>query len=245
LASRPDNWEIRAIDLLIRLCRETGARCHIVHLATHLALPQIRAAKREGLPITVETCPHYLLFDADAIPDGATQFKCAPPIRKKETQDALWEALADGTLDFLASDHSPAPPDIKELLSGDFSKAWGGIAGLQFSIPAFWREAKRRGFSLESVQKFWSEGPANFIGFGGQKGKLAPGYDADLCIWHPEMEWTLVASDILHRHKVCPYTGRQMLGRTEKTFVGGNLVYDSGRFLHLACGQALLRSTNN
>ena len=241
LNSRPEDWEVKGIEMLIRLCRETGARCHIVHLATKEALPLIRAAKKEGLPLTVETCPHYLFFDADEIGDGQIQFKCAPPIRKKDTLDALWEALKDGTLDFLASDHSPAPPDVKQLESGDFSKAWGGIAGVQFSLPAFWAKASERGFAVESILKYWAEGPAAFIGMSQRKGKLAAGYDADILIWNPEEAWTLQESDILHRHKICPYTGKNLRGRVLKTFVSGQLVYDSGRFLHLAAGEAILK----
>jgi allantoinase len=240
LASRPDDWEVKAIEMLIRLCRETGSRCHIVQLATKEALPMIRAAKKEGLPLTAETCTHYLFFDADEIGDGQVEYKCAPPIRKKDTQDALWEALKDGTLDFLASDHSPAPPDVKQLESGDFSKAWGGIAGVQFSLPAFWAKASERGFAVESILKYWAEGPAAFIGTSQRKGKLAAGYDADILIWNPEETWTLQESDILHRHKICPYTGKTLRGRVLKTFVSGQLVYDSGRFLLLATGEAIL-----
>jgi len=241
LASRPDDWEVKAIELLIRLCRETGARCHIVHLATKEALPLIREAKREGLPLTVETCTHYLFFDADEIAEGQIQYKCAPPIRRKDTQDALWEALKDGTLDFLSSDHSPAPPEIKQLKSGDFSSAWGGIAGVQFSLSAFWAKASEKGFSPESVRRFWAEGPAEFIGLADRKGKLAPGFDADIMIWNPEVQWVPKEDDILHRHKISPYTGKVLKGLVEKTFVAGKLVYESGRFLHLAAGEAILR----
>lgn len=241
LASRPDSWETEAIRLLIRLCRETGARCHVVHLATQEALPHIRSARKEGLPFTVETCTHYLVFDASEIGDGQVAYKCAPPIRHKETRDALWEALSDGTLDFLASDHSPAPPGIKELESGDFSKAWGGIAGLQFSLTALWKSAYERNFPVHSILKYWAEGPADFIGLGHRKGKLAPGFDADILIWDPEVTWGLKESDILHRHKVCPYIGKTMKGRVEKTIVAGKLVYDAGRFMHLAAGEAILK----
>ena len=241
LASRPDDWEVKAIEMLIGLCRETGARCHIVHLATKEALPLIRAAKGEGLPLTAETCPHYLVFSADGIEDGQVQFKCAPPIRKKDTQEALWDALKDGTLDFLASDHSPAPPEVKQLESGDFSKAWGGIAGLQFSLPAFWEKASEKGFSPESLLKIWAERPAAFTGLGDRKGKLAAGYDADIFIWNPDFRYELASEEVLHRHKASPYIGRHLRGKVEKTFVGGCLVYDSGRFLHLNAGEAILK----
>ncbi len=241
LDSRPDDWEIRAIELLIRLCRETGVHCHIVHLATHRALPLIEAAKKEGLPLTVETCPHYLLFDADAMEDGLLQFQSAQSIRKSETQDSLWQALANGTLDFLASDQSPEQPSVVELKRGDFSKAWADIAGLQFSLTAFWEAAFQRGFPLESILKIWAEAPARFIGLDERKGRLAPGYDADIVVWNPEENWIVSESDLLHQQMESPYLGRTMRGRVKKTFVDGRLVYDSGRFLHLAAGEAILK----
>ena len=153
LASRPPHWETDAIALMIRLSEEFDVHVHIVHVSAAEALPLIRDAKKRGLRITAETCPHYLVFCAEEIPDGATEFKCAPPIRERANNELLWEALKDGTLDFVATDHSPAPPDIKEQQSGDFMKAWGGIAGLQFLLPAFWTGAKKRGFSLGDVAR--------------------------------------------------------------------------------------------
>ncbi|MBX2973256.1 MAG: allantoinase AllB, partial [Flavobacteriales bacterium] len=164
LASRPSKWETDAIALMIRLSEEFDVHVHIVHVSAAEALPLIRDAKKRGLRITAETCPHYLVFCAEEIPDGATEFKCAPPIRERANNELLWEALKDGTLDFVTTDHSPAPPDIKEQESGDFMKAWGGIAGLQFLLPAFWTGAKERGFSLEEVVRLLCTNPAEFLG---------------------------------------------------------------------------------
>lgn len=242
LKSRPKSWENDAIDLVIKLCRETEARVHIVHLSSAEALPAIRKGKAEGLPLTVETCPHYLVFNAEDIAEGQTQFKCAPPIREKANNDQLWEALSDGTIDFLGSDHSPAPPDLKQTESGDFAKAWGGIAGLQFLMPAFWTEARKRGFTEADVVRLLSSAPSVFCGLETWKGKIARGADADLVIWNPEAAFTLTTDQILHRHKVCPYQGNTMMGVVDKTIVGGQKVYDSGRFLHLAQGSVLYPS---
>ncbi|MBK9597941.1 MAG: allantoinase AllB [Flavobacteriales bacterium] len=220
LASRPTSWETDAIALMIRLSEEYDVHVHIVHVSAAEALPLIRAAKKRGLRITAETCPHYLVFCAEDIPDGATEYKCAPPIRERANNELLWEALKDGTLDFVATDHSPAPPDIKEQQSGDFMKAWGGIAGLQFLLSAFWTGAKERGFSLEDVARLLCEHPADFLGMK-KKGRIAPGCDADLVIWDPEASFVVKEEDIQHRHKLTPYVGRRLNGVVERTVVGG------------------------
>ena len=240
LKSRPKAWENRAIDLVIKLCRESGARVHIVHLSSAEALPEIRKAKKEGLPLTVETCPHYLIFNAEDIPDGHTQFKCAPPIRERSNNDLLWEAVIDGTIDFIATDHSPAPPELKEVESGNFKKAWGGVAGLQFLLPAFWTEAKKRGLAVESLVSLLSTNPALFCGMEEKKGKIAIGYDADLMVWEPETTFVLTEDLIEHRHKICPYTGLTFYGKVTKTIIAGTEVFDSGRFVHLGQGNILL-----
>ncbi len=203
---------------MIRLSEEFDVHVHIVHVSAAEALPLIRDAKKRGLRITAETCPHYLVFCAEEIPDGATEYKCAPPIRERANNELLWEALKDGTLDFVATDHSPAPPDIKEQQSGDFMKAWGGIAGLQFLLPAFWTGAKERGFSLEDVARLLCEHPAQFLGLK-QKGRIAPGCDADLVIWDPEASFVVKEEDIQHRHKLTPYVGRTLFGVVERTIV--------------------------
>ncbi len=229
LASRPRAWENDAIALVIRLSEEFDVHVHIVHVSSAEALPLIRDAKKRGLRITAETCPHYLVFCAEEIPNGATEFKCAPPIREQANNELLWEALRNGTLDFVASDHSPAPPDIKEQQSGDFMKAWGGIAGLQFLLPAFWTGAKERGFSLEDVARLLCEHPAQFLGLK-QKGRIAPGCDADLVIWDPEASFVVKEEGIQHRHKLTPYAGRTLHGVVERAVVCGDTVYADRTF---------------
>ena len=229
LASRPAKWETDAIALMIRLSEEFDVHVHIVHVSAAEALPLIRDAKKRGLRVTAETCPHYLIFCAEEIPDGATEFKCAPPIRERANNELLWEALKDGTLDFVASDHSPAPPDIKEQQSGDFMKAWGGIAGLQFGLPAFWTGAKERGFSLEDVARLLCEHPADFLGLK-QKGRIAPGCDADLVIWDPEARVVVKEEHIQHRHKLSPYSGRSLYGAVDQSMLLGCIAFQSGAF---------------
>lgn len=237
LASRPAQWETDAIALMIRLSEEFDVHVHIVHVSTAEALPLIRDAKKRGLRITAETCPHYLVFCAEEIPDGATEFKCAPPIRDRANNELLWEALKDlptgqagGTLDFVATDHSPAPPDIKEQQSGDFMKAWGGIAGLQFLLPAFWTGAKERGFSLVDVARLLCEHPADFLGLK-QKGRIAPGCDADLVVWDAEASFVVKEEMIQHRHKLTPYVGRALFGAVERAFIRGRMTADDGSFV--------------
>ena len=227
LASRPPHWETDAIALMIRLSEEFDVHVHIVHVSAAEALPLIRDAKKRGMRITAETCPHYLVFCAEEISDGATEYKCAPPIRERANNELLWEALKDGTLDFVATDHSPAPPDIKEQQSGDFMKAWGGIAGLQFLLPTFWTGAKERGFSLEDVARLLCEHPADFLGLK-KKGRIALGCDADLVIWDPEASFVVKEEDVQHRHKLTPYAGRSLHGEVERTICYGSTVFDDG-----------------
>jgi allantoinase len=227
LASRPAKWETDAIALMIRLSEEFDVHVHIVHVSAAAALPLIRDAKRRGLRITAETCPHYLVFCAEEIPDGATEFKCAPPIRERANNDLLWEALKDGTLDFVATDHSPAPPDIKEQQSGDFMKAWGGIAGLQFLLSAFWTGAKERGFTLEDVARLLCEHPAQFLGLK-RKGRIAPGCDADLVIWDPEVSFVVRQEMVQHRYKLTPYLGLELIGAIEQVRVENRLAWEDG-----------------
>jgi allantoinase len=229
LASRPAQWETDAIALMIRLSEEFDVHVHIVHVSSAEALPLIRDAKKRGLRITAETCPHYLVFCAEEIPDGATEFKCAPPIRERANNELLWEALKDGTLDFVATDHSPAPPDMKETESGDFMKAWGGIAGLQFLLPAFWTGAMERDFSLEEIAQLLCEHPADFLGLK-QKGRIASGCDADLVIWDPEASFVVKEEDVQHRHKLTPYVGRTMHGVVVRTVVQWRTVFHAGTF---------------
>ncbi|MBK6943369.1 MAG: allantoinase AllB [Flavobacteriales bacterium] len=237
LASRPAKWETDAIALMIRLSEEFDVHVHIVHVYSAEALPLIRDAKKRGLRITAETCPHYLLFCSEEIPDGATQYKCAPPIRERANNELLWEALKDGTLDLVSTDHSPAPPDIKETTSGDFMKAWGGIAGLQFLLPAFWTGAQQRGFSLEDVARLLCEQPADLVGLK-TKGRIAVGCDADLVIWDPEASF--VVKEIHHRHKLTPYLGMTLSGVVDRTVLGGMTIFTKGSFGQLIVAPLLM-----
>ncbi len=227
LASRPPLAEVHAVAQLIALCGEYGTRMHVVHLATEAALPLLAEARAAGLPITVETCPHYLTFAAEDVADGATLFKCAPPIRGRATREALWRALGDGAIDLIATDHSPCPPAMKE--DGDFLNAWGGIASLELSLPAVWTGASARGFGIERLAEWLSAAPARLAGLAGRKGAIAPGRDADLVIWDPDAEFTVDDSALHQRHKRTPYAGRRLRGRVIATYARGRLVYgDSG-----------------
>ncbi len=235
LRSRPDAAETAAIDLLLRLCRETGARIHIVHLATAEALPALREARQSGLPMTVETCPHYLTFTAEEIPDSAVEFKCAPPIRSRENRERLWQALASGEIDLIASDHSPSPPERKR---GSFREAWGGIASLQLALPAVWTGARERGFSVEDLSRWMSQNPARLAGLR-SKGEIRSGFDADLVIWEPETAFRVDPEALQHRHKLTPYAGRILHGVVRRTLVRGRTVYDEGDFPGPSAGKLL------
>src|ERR1041385_4725400 len=241
LRSRPREAENEAVALMIGLARETGCRIHIVHHSSADALPLLRNAKRFGLPLTVQTCPHYLHFAAEDIPDGATEFKCCPPIRERENREELWEALRDGTIDFVVSDHSPCPPDLKLREQGDFMKAWGGISSLQLRLPIMWTEARARGFSIEDLTKWLCREPARQVGLN-LKGAIKAGHDADIVIWNPDKEFVVEPSVIENRHKLTPYNGETLRGVVEKTFVRGQMVYDDGAFSRSG-GRLLLRST--
>ena len=240
LRSRPPAWEDAAIALLIRLSRDTGCAVHVVHLSSAASLPQIARAKDEGLPFTVETCPHYLCLEAEAIPDGATEFKCAPPIRERENREALWQGLARGVIDLVVTDHSPCTPALKGRERGDFAAAWGGISSLQLGLPAVWTEARRRGHGLADLATWMGARPAALSGLGRRKGRIAPGLDADLVIWDPETEISVEAQQLHFRHKVSPYLGRRLVGRVEATLLRGQLVYDGGDHAAQPIGAPLL-----
>ena len=241
LASRPRKWEQDAIELMIRLCRVTRCRIHIVHLSSADALAVIRAARKEGLPLTVETCPHYLYFAAEDVPDSDTRFKCAPPIRELENRERLWEALLDGTIDFVVSDHSPSAPKLKLLKEGDFQNSWGGIASLQFGLSIVWTEASRRGAMVADMARWMSEGPAQLAGLSGRKGRLDKGYDADIVIWNPEESFSVTGEETFHRHPLTPYEGRHLTGRVQRTYLRGRKIFDSGEHLPTPYGQAILQ----
>jgi len=225
LSSRPDSMEVRAIRLLIDLCRATKCRTHVVHLSSAEAVPDIEKAKEEGLPFTAETCPHYLTFADEGIPDGATQFKCAPPIRSAENRELLWRALGRGAIDFVASDHSPCAPELKKFEAGDFMAARDGIAGLQFTLPAVWSGAKRRGFQLEDVVRWTAERAADFAGLK-TKGRIEKGRDADIVIFDDAALFDVEQGAVLHRHKATAYRGLRLQGAVLAHYQRGALIYD-------------------
>ncbi len=220
LHSRPRGAENTAIAHVIEAARATGARVHILHLSSSDALPMIASAKRDGVRLTVETCPHYLVFDADQIAAGATQFKCCPPIREPENRDLLWQGLADGIIDCIVSDHSPCTPELKQLDTGDFGVAWGGIAGLQVALPSVWTEARDRGFGLADVTRWMSAGPAALAGLP-RKGALAVGRDADLAVFAPDDTFVVDAAQLRHRNPITPYAGRTLAGVVRSTWLRG------------------------
>lgn len=221
LQSRPPEAERQAIRLLIRLCREYRVRTHIVHLSAAGALEELEAARAEGLPLTVETCPHYLFFEAESIPDGATQFKCAPPIRDAANRDALWQGLRDGTIDLVATDHSPCPPEMKCFETGSFRSAWGGISSLSIALPVLWTEASKRGFAMTDVARWMAEAPAKLAGLDNRKGRIAPGLDADLVIFDPNAEFDVTRERLLFRHPCTLYLGHRLKGEVKATLARG------------------------
>src|SRR5271167_2013565 len=242
LESRPDEAELEAIGLLLGLCREFRFPLHIVHLSTARGLERLRAARAEGLPVSVESCPHYLHFAAEDIADGATLCKCAPPIRGRANREQLWGGLRDGVIDLIATDHSPCPTEMKRLVEGNFQKAWGGIAGLSLGMPVIWSEAAQRGFSLQDVVRWMAEKPARLAGVAGRKGRIAEGYDADLVVFAPEEEF-LVTDDRLHyRHRVSADLEGRLRGVVKKTFLRGTCVFDEGDFPGEIRGQECRRA---
>ncbi len=227
LASRPSAAENAAIELVSHAAAHSGARAHIVHLSSAGGLETIASARDKRIGLTAETTPHYLYFDAKSIPDGAPQYKCAPPIREHQNREQLWRGISDELITAIVSDHSPCTPELKKLSEGNFAHAWGGISSLQFALPIVWTEARRRGIALETVSRLMSEGPARLAGIGHRKGKLAPGYDADLTVFDPNATFRIEPSMIEHRHKVTPYTGHELYGVVSATYVRGTKAGDA------------------
>jgi len=238
LASRPRGLENLAIAQIIEAARRTGGHAHIVHLSSSDALPMIASARREGVRVTVETCPHYLTFSAEEIPDGATAFKCSPPIREAANRELLWNALRDGIIEYVVSDHSPCTVAMKHLDSGDFGSAWGGISSVQLTLSAVWTEASRRGFSLADVAQWMSTRPAQLAGLA-QKGRIAVGYDADFCIFAPTESFRVDPAQLYHRHPVTPYAGRVLTGVVRQTLLRGQPIQ-----LERGDGHMLVRNAN-
>jgi len=240
LCSRPPTAENEAVALMIRLSGQLGTGVHIVHLSSADAIPLLRAAQREGVKITAETCPHYLHLAAEDVPLGATEYKCCPPIRDRENREQLWQGLIDGTIGIIVSDHSPCPGSMKEQQSGNFLEAWGGIASLELRLPVVWTEAQERGFSLEQLTRWLCSGPAALVGLERRKGEILAGADADLVIWNPDEEFRVSAASLHHRHKLTPYAGETLRGVVKKTFLRGIKIYDDGRLIQYPSGKFLL-----
>jgi len=242
LASRPRQAENEAIELMISLSREFCTRIHIVHLSSADAVVSIREAQSQGIKITAETCPHYLHFASEQIPAGATEFKCCPPIRETRNREQLWNALADGTIGIVVSDHSPCPASMKLQETGDFLDAWGGIASLQLRLPVVWTEARKRGFDLLELTKWLCTGPAEQVDLQKEKGTIATGRDADFVIWNPDQDFTVDAVALKHRHKITPYNGEQLRGVVQDTFLRGRKIYDGNEIIEPPTGQFLLNT---
>jgi allantoinase len=220
LRSRPDNAEQDAVRIVLDAVADTGARAHIVHVSSAAVLPMIAEAKHAGLPVTAETCPHYLTFAAEDIPDGGTVFAACPPIRGEDNRTSLWAALADGILDMVVSDHSPCAPHHKDLVGGDFGRAFGGISSLQIALPALWTRAARTGFDLPDVCRWMAQAPAALAGLT-DRGVIAPGKRADFCVFDPDASWVVRGAQLRHRHPVTPYEGIELTGTVRQTWVGG------------------------
>ena len=240
LRSRPGAAEEEAIALVIRLSRETGARAHIVHHSAASALPLLERARAEGAQITAETCPHYLAFAAEDVPEGATEFKCCPPIRDRANRERLWAALDAGIIEMIVSDHSPCPPEMKERERGDFLCAWGGISSLQLRLPIIWTLAQQRGYTLANIVEWLARAPARLAGLNRRKGTLAAGFDADIIIWNPDATFRVEPALLYHRHKLTPYLGQQLRGVVEQTYLRGQKIYEGGQFSGGPAGELLM-----
>lgn len=230
LQSRPDEAEMAAIRLMLSLCREYRFRLHIVHLSTSGALAELAAARAQGLPVTVETCPHYLHLSAETIPKGATLNKCAPPIRSRENRERLWQGLREGMIDLVVTDHSPCRPAMKRFDEGNFRTAWGGIASLSMALPVMWTEASKRGFALLDLAQWMSAAPARLAGCDAHKGRIAAGYDADFVVFDPDRKFVVTADKLHYRHPVSPYMEETLRGVVQATYLRGNPVFADGEF---------------
>lgn len=239
---RPHEMEDEAIKILIKLCKEFDTHIHIVHLSSADSLAQIRKAKREGLNLTVETCPHYLYFNAESIPQDDARFKCTPPIRSKENNDKLWEALEDGTIDMIASDHSPCTYDLKAKI---FSDAWGGIASLQVSFPAVWTKARERGISIDKVSKWMSTNTAKLVGLDNYIGTIEEGKYADFTIFNPEENFIVEPGSLHHKNKISAYHHEKLFGKVHTVFLNGEKIYSEGKFSNEPKGKIILRNNFN
>ena len=241
LASRPSAAEMDAVRLVLALAAEFATRVHVVHVASADVLPLLTAARGAGVAVTAESCPHYLSFDSAGIADGATEFKCAPPIRDRSHQEKLWEALRTGGIDQVVSDHSPCPPTLKRRDVGDFFQAWGGIASLELGLPAMWTAMHSRSFTLTQLGQWMAAAPAQLAGLTGQKGRIAPGHRADLVMFDPDASFLVDAERLHQRHKLTPYAGRTLRGRVHATYHAGELIFVDGDSVGLPAGVVMRR----
>ena len=241
LASRPPQAEDEAIALVFERVRKTGTHGHIVHLSSASGLDVLRRARDASVPLTAETTPHYLYFDAERVPDGATEFKCAPPIRERANREELWRGIEEGLFIAIVSDHSPCTPELKRMVEGDIAQAWGGIASLQFGLSIVWTEAKSRGIAFQRIVELMTAGPATLAGLGDRKGNLAAGYDADIVVFDPDERFVVQTELVQHRHKVTPYAGDSLTGVVKATFVRGRKVWEDGRHSGGSVGQWIRR----
>ncbi len=241
LESRPQHWETNAIDLVLDIQKQFDIKVHIVHLSASKGIERIKQRKQETNKLSVETCPQYLYFNAENIPDASPIFKCAPPIREKANNDKLWDFLLDDGFNFLASDHSPAPPERKQLESGDFFKAWGGISGLQFTLPILYSECRKRGLKTEQLISLLTKKPAEFLGIDYKKGALIAGFDADIAVWDDSEEFVISEDSIQHKHKATPYLYETVFGKVIHTFVNGVQVVENSKLVNLKAGKILLK----
>lgn len=240
LEGRPAAAEVEAVDAMLEAARASGARIHILHLSAAEAGERCAAARAEGVAVTVETCPHYLTLAAERIPDGSTQHKCAPPIRDQANADRLWQLLDDGVIDAIVSDHSPCPPELKHLDTGDFTQAWGGIASVQLGLSLVWTEARRRGHDLDDIARWMAAGPAHIAGLT-HKGAIEVGNDADLVVFDPDTTWRVDGGALEHRHPITPYDGREVAGIVRATYLRGTAVARDGRPVGEPTGALLVR----
>lgn len=241
LASRPAAAEVAAIRMIAELARKHRARVHIVHVSAAESIKLLRDSRAKGIAISAETCPHYLTVDAGDVPDGATEFKCAPPIREREHREALWEGLHHGALDLVVSDHSPCPPALKRRDIGDFFQAWGGISSLELSLPVVWTEMRRRQLDIAHLARWMAMGPARLVGLDGSKGAIAPGADADLVVFDPSAAFVVNGGALQQRHKVTPYDRRELYGRVHATYLRGALICAAGQPVGEPSGRLLSR----
>jgi allantoinase len=239
LASRPDEAELEAIRLMIQLCRQYRFRLHIVHLSTAQALRELQSARAEGLPITVETCPHYLHFASEEIADSATLLKCAPPIRGRENRAALWQGLRAGIIDLVVTDHSPCPPEMKRMEEGRFDLAWGGIASLSVALSVVWTNAVERGFTFDDMARWMSAAPAALAGLANRAGRLESGREANFMVFDPDAEFVVTREKLHYRHAISPYVGETLRGVVEATYLRGEPVFRAGEFISGTRGREL------